>query len=134
MFDQAFETLRKTTDATIAMQQDLFRKWVNFWPGGSLAQPAWTEQVQKAYKQWTEFVAELVKKQRELFQTQFAAGLKSIEESYQMAEVKSPEALREKTVELWKKSFDCLRQAYEAQTSALQSAIGKWTELVTRGA
>src|SRR6516164_1053665 len=94
MFEQTFETLRRTTDATIQLQQEAFRKWVNLWPSMPVSQPVWGEQFCKARKQWTEFVADLVKKQREAFEAQFNAGLKGIEEAYKLAEVKSPEELR----------------------------------------
>ena len=133
MFEQTFETLRRATDATIQIQQEAFRKWVNLWPSMPVTQPVWSEQFYKAQKQWTEFVTELVKKQREVFEAQFNAGLKGIEEAYKLADVKSPEELRALAVELWKKTFDSVREAFEAQIKALQAAVGKWTELVTRG-
>jgi hypothetical protein len=133
MFEQTFETLRRTTDATIQLQQEAFRKWVNLWPSMPVSQPVWGEQFCKARKQWTEFVADLVKKQREAFEAQFNAGLKGIEEAYKLAEVKSPEELRTLAVELWKKTFDSVREAFEAQIKALQAAVSKWTELVASG-
>jgi hypothetical protein len=134
MFEPSFETLRKATEATIQIQQDAFRKWVSLWPGMPPVQPALGEQVQKAERQWTEFGNELVKQQREVLEAQYQAGLKAIEEAYKLAQVKSPEELRSVAIELWKKSFDSLRQVFEAQTKALQVAWAKWAELVTPGA
>ena len=134
MFDEVFDNLRKATEATLQVQQELFKKWATQWPGPSPAQPGWTDQIQKFQKKWTEFVAELLKKQRETLDAQFSAGLKRIEEAFHVAEAKDPEELRTRTIELWQKSFECLRQTYEAQVRDFQAAITKWTELITKGA
>ena len=87
-----------------------------------------------AQKKWAEFVTEQVKRQRETMEAQFSAGLKNIEEAFYLAEAKDPEELRTRTVELWQKSFDCLRKLYESQLRDFQAAAVKWTELVTRNA
>ena len=88
----------------------------------------------KLQKKWVEIVNELVKKQREVLETQFSAGLRNIEEAFHLAEVKNPEELRTKTIELWQKSFDCLRQTYEAQLRKFQTAVTRWVELMSKGA
>lgn len=134
MFEEVFENLRKATDSTIQVQQELFKKWASLWPGVPMAPTAWSEPVQKIQKKWAEIVNELVKKQREALETQFSAGLRNIEEAFHLAEVKNPEELRSKTVELWRKSFECLRQTYEAQIRDFQTAVTKWAELMTKGA
>jgi hypothetical protein len=133
MFEQTFEMLRTATDATLQIQQEAFRKWVTLWPALPVAQPVWGEQFARAQKQWTTFVAELVKKQRDVFEAQFHTGLKSIEQAHKLTDAKSPEELRALAVELWKKTFDSMRETFEAQMKALQAAVGKWTELVTTG-
>jgi hypothetical protein len=137
MFEPVFENLRKATEATIQMQQDLFKKWVNFWPGvpGIPTIPAvGAEPFIKFQKKWTEFIGEIVKKQRETLEAQFSAGLKNIEEAFKLADAKDPEELRTKTIELWQKSFECIRQLYDAQVRDFQAAVAKWTELVMKGA
>jgi hypothetical protein len=134
MFDEVFENLRKATDSTIQAQQELFKKWVSLWPGVPTSPAAWGEPVHKLQKKWAEIVGELVKKQREALEAQFSAGLRNIEEAFHLAEAKDPEELRAKTVELWQKTFDCLRQSYEAQVRDFQAAVTKWTELMTKGA
>src|SRR5260370_42205881 len=131
MFDAVFESLRKATDATMHMQQEMFKKWAGFWPG-PVAPGVFGEQAQKFPKKWAEIVGDIVKKQNELLETQFKAGLRNIEEAFRLAQAKDPEELRARTVELWQKSFECLRQAVEAQTRQLQAAVTKWTEMVTK--
>jgi hypothetical protein len=132
MYEKVFENLRKATEATVQAQQEMFRKWVGLWPGVPASPYAWGEQFQKIQKKWNQTVAELVKKQRESLEAQFSAGLKNIEESFRLAEAKDPEEFRAKTLELWSKSFDYLRQTAEAQLREFQAAIEKWTEIVTK--
>jgi hypothetical protein len=140
MFDQVFESLRKATEASIQVQQDLFKKWVSLWPGMPgvpgmpVAPAAGAEPYIKFQKKWAEFVAEVVKKQRETLEAHFSAGLRNIEEAFRLTDAKSPEEWRAKTVELWQKSFECIRQMYETQVRDLQAVVAKWTELVMKGA
>jgi hypothetical protein len=133
MFDQVLENLRKATESTVQMQHEMFRKWAGLWPGMPVTQPVWGEPVQKFQKKWAETVAALVKKQNESLETQFKAGLQSLEAAFRVAEAKDAEELRVKTLELWQKSFECLRQVYEAQTRDFQEAMTKWTELMMKG-
>jgi hypothetical protein len=134
MFDQVFESLRKATEASIQVQQDLFKKWVSMFPGMPGVPAAGAESFIKFPKKWAEFVGDVVKKQRETLEAQFSAGLRNIEEAFRPAEAKNPEELRAKTIELWQKSFECIRQMYEAQIRDFQDAAAKWTELVMKGA
>jgi len=130
MFEQVFDNLRLATESSIHLQQELFKKWVSVWPGLVPAPKGNGEKIQKAQKKWAEFVTDLVKKERETLEGQFSAGLKNIEEAFRLTEAKEPEELRAKTVELWQKSIDCMRQTYEAQMRDFQAAVVKWTELV----
>jgi hypothetical protein len=134
MFEQAFDTLRTATEANIHMQQELYKKWIGMWPGVPVPPNGGGDKFIKFQKKWAEYVAELVKKQRETLEGQFSAGLKNIEEAFRLGEAKDPEELRAKTVELWQKSFECLRQMYEAQMRDFQAATIKWTELLLKGA
>jgi hypothetical protein len=134
MFEQVFENLRQATDATIQTQAEIYKKWAGLWPTVPGSPPTWGEQAQKFHKKWSAFVNELVKKQHETLEVQYAAGLRNIEEAFQLAEIKDLEELRTKTLELWQKSFEALREVYEAQVRDFQSAVGKWTELMTKGA
>ncbi len=131
MFEQVFENLRKATEASIQMQQDLFKKWASLWPG---MPTVGGEPLSKFQKKWAEAVGELAKKQRETLETQFSAGLRNIEEAFHLPQAKDPEELRARAIELWQKSFECLRQFTEAQVRDFQSAVVKWSELVGKGA
>lgn len=137
MFDQVFDTLRKASESTFQAQQDLFKKWVGQWPGvpsSPAAGVAGNEQFVKFQKKWLESVAEMVKKQRETLETQFAAGYHHLEEAFRLTEIKDPEELRTKTLALWQKTFECLKQAYENQIKEFQATAAKWAEMHVKGA
>jgi len=132
MFDQVFESLRKATESSVAMQQEMFKKWIALWPGIPASAFPFGEP-QKFQKKWVEMVGELLKQRNETLEAQFKTGLRNIEEAFHLAEAKDPEELRKKTVELWQKTFEYLRQASEAQLRDFQNAIAKWAELMTKG-
>src|SRR5262249_24453758 len=91
MFEQVFENLRTVTEAKLQMEQELMKKGVGMWPGLPAPPHGGADQVLKAQKKWVEFMAELVKKQREVMEGQFSAGMKNIEDAFRLAEVKNPE-------------------------------------------
>jgi hypothetical protein len=132
MFEQVFESLRKASNSAIEVQQEMFKRWVSLWPGMNGSPPAFGDP-QTLQKKWMEVGGELIKKQRETLEAQFGAGMRNIEEAFHLAEVQNAEELRAKTVELWRKTFDCLRQTYEAQTRDFQAAVARWTELMMKG-
>jgi len=133
MFDQVFNSLRKVSDSVIEMQQEMIKKWIGLWPGAAAFPPVNTDPV-KIRTKWMEVTTELIKKQRETLEAQFSAGVQNIEEAFHLPDAKDAEEMRAKTVELWKKTFDCLKQTYEAQSRDFQAAVAKWTDLMTKGA
>jgi hypothetical protein len=134
MFELVFDNFKKATEFGLQFQQEAFKKWVGLWPGVPAIPGTIPEQAQKFQKKWAEFYEETLKRQREVLQAQFQAGLKSIEEAFRLPEARDPAELRAKTVELWQKVFETLHQAYEAQVRDFQSLAARWTEMVTKPA
>jgi hypothetical protein len=134
MFNPIFDCLQKATESTIRMQEQMLKNWVSLWPGHPAAPSAGTEQVSNFQKKWVESMTDLVKKQGEALETQFKAGLRNLEDVFRLAEARDPEELRRKTVELWQKAFDSLRQCSEAQANNFQTAVARWTDLMMKGA
>ena len=132
MFTNVMDNFRQATESTVHMQQELFKQWISLWPFPSPVAPPWGEQVQQFQKKWSEALNELVKKQAEVTEVQFKAGLQNIEKAFQLAAAKSPEELRTKSLELWQQCFDNLKQVYEAQLRGFESAMEKWTKLMTK--
>jgi hypothetical protein len=132
MFGQVFDNMAKVTGATVTIQQDIFKKWFSMWPNipGFQPDPGSAEQVEKFQKRWAATVSELLKRHRELTETQFKAGMENIEKAFQIGEAKTPEEIRAKTIELWQKCFDYMRQTTEAQIRETQVATQKWFELL----
>jgi hypothetical protein len=131
-FDQMFETFRKAAESTLEVQQNLFRQWTVAWPGFPKVQPPWTEQFQQFCKEWTEATAELTRKNLQICERQYKAGLELLENAFRTGEVKDPAEQRQKMTELWQKSFECLKELAETQMKSLQTAVEKWTELAKK--
>ena len=134
MFDNVFESLRKATEETVHLQQEMLKKWVSFWPEFPSATGPWAGQVQQFQKKWAQTVNDLLKRQRETAEAQFEAGLKNIDKAFRLYDVKNAEELRTKTSELWQQCFNSLRQAFEAQLRDCQTAMVKCVELMTKTA
>ena len=137
MFEQVYDSLRTATESSIHMQQEMFKTWIGMWPGVPAMGNGGGEpfkKYQKFQQKWAEFVADMVKKQREVMEAQFSAGLKNIEEAFRLGEIKDPEEVRAKTIELWQKSFESVRKLFETQLRDVQAAMAKWTELMTKEA
>jgi broad specificity phosphatase PhoE len=131
MFSQVMESMAKVTGATVAMQQEMFKKWFSMWPGMATYPPANAEQVERFQKRWADTVSELFRRQRDVTETQFKAGIQNIEAAFKVGEAKNAEEVRARAIELWQKCFDNLRQASEAQLRETQVAVEKWFELMT---
>lgn len=134
MFTQVLESMGKVTGATVSMQQEMFKKWIGMWPGVS-GQPNFpqfnAEQAERFQKKWAETVSEQIRRQKEVIEAQFKTGMENIDKAFRIGEAKNPEEARAQAVELWRKCFDGLRQAYETQLRETQIAMEKWFELMT---
>jgi hypothetical protein len=140
MFDQVLENLRKATDSTIQIQQEMFRQWFQQWtqvPGiptpGTLLTSGVTDQVHAFQRKWSETVTDLQTKHRETLDSQYRAGIRTIEDAFRVGEAKDPAQFRKLTEELWRQSFDCLKTAMEAQLHNFQAAMEKGFEVVSQG-
>jgi hypothetical protein len=138
MFDQVFDNFRKATETTLQAQQDLFRHWVSQFPMYSMAPAApsspteATKQVWTFQKQWADSVVTLMTKHCETLDAQYRAGIKATEDALRTTDAKSPEEFLRLTEELWRKSFEVLKQTIENQLRNFQIAIEKWSELMTQ--
>ena len=140
MFDQVLDNLRKATDSTIQIQQEMFRQWFQLWaevpgiptPGTVLASNV-NDQVQAFQRKWSQTVTEMLDKHRETLDSQYRAGIRTIEDAFRVGEAKDPAQFRKLTEELWRSSFDCLKTAMEAQLREFQAAAEKALEAVSKG-
>jgi hypothetical protein len=138
MFEQVFDSFRKASETTLQAQQDLFHQWMSQWPRFPMdsAAPAGkdvvTEQARSFQKQWADTATALMTKHCEALDAQYRAGIRTIEDALRTTEAKSPEEFRRLTEELWRKSFEVLKQTIENQIRDFQIAVEKWSELMTQ--
>lgn len=131
MFDQVFESLQKATESSVKLQQEMFHKWVEAFPAASSTFPSPPDAVAEWRKKWEDTATEMLKRQKELVDNNYEAGIKALEEIFEVVEAKSAEEYQRKVVELYQKSFDSLRQLSEAQLKEFKAATEKWSEVMT---
>src|SRR5262249_24375299 len=110
------------------------KAWIKLWPGIPTSTHSWGEQVQQFQKKWAKTIGDMIKQHKDATEAHFKAGLHNIEKAFQVGEAKAAEEKRAKSVELWQKCFEDLRQVYEAQLRGFETVIEKWTELTTKSA
>ncbi|MGF1581051.1 MAG: hypothetical protein ACFCD0_16930 [Gemmataceae bacterium] len=132
MFSKVFENLRKATETNVRMQQQIFQRWMSLWPG--ITETSSMEKghvdVEKLQKQWAEALNDMLKRQREVYQTSFQLGQENVEKALALGEAKTIEELQAKTKELWLKCLDSLRETNETQVREFVAATEKWLDLV----
>jgi hypothetical protein len=134
VFEQAFDNLRKTAEANLEMQQELFRQWGANWPGFPQPQNAWVERAQKFQKEWAKTVKELLTKHREILDEQYQLALDSLDEAFRVAQSSDPQDFAKKCEALCKKSLEIMREAGELQVKETQEALNKWIGLAVKAA
>ena len=131
MFDQVFSNLQNATESSIKMQQEMFQKWVEAFPGASAQVPMGGDALSQWRHKWETIVAESLKQQKELVDRNYEAGIKALEDIFAVEDAKSPQEYQQKVTELYRKSFESLRQLSEAQMTEFKSATEKWSELMS---
>jgi len=131
MFDQVVSNLQKATESSIKMQQEMFQKWVEGFPGAPMQVPTASDAMTQWRQKWESLVADSLKRQKELVDKNYEAGIKALEDIFAVEESKSPQEYQQKVTELYRKSFDSLRQLSEAQMEEFKSAAQKWSELMS---
>ena len=147
MFDMILDNYRKATESTMKLQQEMLRNWTTQWPhmfgisstgvpfaGSSMPGSEWLEKFSAAQKKWGETVIEMLHKHRETLDSQYKAGIRTIEDAFKVGEAKDPQQFRKLTEELWKHSFECLNTMVESQMRDVQAAMQKWYEVASKSA
>jgi len=132
VFEQVFDNLRKTTEASIEMQQDLFRQWGTQWPGFPQPQNIWLERVQKFQKEWSKTATESMNKHRKVLDDQYRMVIDSLRDAFHVAESIDPLEYRQRCEELCRKSLECMRETTEVQMHETQEALNKWLALAVK--
>jgi hypothetical protein len=128
-FERTFENVRKAAESAIKMQQDMVDQWTKMWPAMAQSKDDWAARMHKFQKEWTGAVANLTRKQRELWEEQLRAGMESLADTCRLASSKDPAELREGFESQFRKTMDIIKTTSETQIRYFQEAMQKWIEL-----
>ncbi len=134
VFEQAFDSVRKTAESSLEMQQELFRQWGANWPGVIQPQNAWVERAQKFQKDWAKTVKELLTQHREVLDEQYQLAMDSLEEAFRVAQSSDPQEYAKRCESLCKKALEVLREVGELQVKETQETLNKWIGLAVKAA
>jgi hypothetical protein len=125
MLDQLLDSVRKATESSFQIQQDMLKHWSQQWLlAPSAAAGASTEWGRAFQKRWFEFAIEMMNKHRESLDATYKMGIEVLEQTLHATEAKSPEEQRRIAEELWRKVLDTVKAQNETQFQDFQ----KWTE------
>jgi hypothetical protein len=134
LFEEVFDNLRKTAEANLEMQQELFRKWTANWTGFPQPQNAWVERAQRLQKDWAKTVKEVLVKHREVLDEQYRLALDSLEEAFRVVQSTDPQEFAKRCEVLCRKTIEVMRDTTELQAKEIQEAFAKWIDLTTKTA
>jgi hypothetical protein len=132
LFEDVFDNVRKTAEANLEMQQELFRKWTSNWTGLPQPQNAWVERAQSLQKDWAKTVKEVLVKHREVLDEQYRLALDSLEEAFRVVQSTDPQEFAKRCEALCRKTIEVMRDTTELQAKEIQDAFTKWIDLATK--
>lgn len=128
MFDQLFDSFRKTSESALQAQQDLMKRWMNAWPSLPGNTPAAADDFGGTQKRWLESMTEFLNMHRALIDSTYKSGIEVIESAFRVTEARSPEDYRRLMEEVWRKMSETIKSQSDLQLREFQSASDKWTK------
>jgi hypothetical protein len=130
MFDQLIDGVRKASESSLQMQQEMFKHWTKLFSGAAAeAQPP-ADFGRGSQKRWLELGVEMLNRHREAVDTIYRSGIQLIEQTFQVSDAKSPDDYRRMVEELWRKLFDLQKEQSESQFRDFQTFYEKSAALV----
>jgi hypothetical protein len=130
MFEQIIDGVRKASESSLQMQQEMLRSWSRMWafvpPGGAVGAQDWGRGSQK---RWIELGLEMLHKHREGLDATYKAGIQLIEQTFHAGEAKSVEDYRRVVEDLWRKLFELQKSQAESQLRDFQAWYEKASSL-----
>jgi hypothetical protein len=135
MFDQFMDGIRRASESSFQMQQEMFRQWTRLFT----SMPAMPTGVggdwgRASQKRWVDLGVEMMHKHREALDTTYKAGIEIIQQSFTVGEARSAEDYRRMMEDLWRKLFELQKQQAESQFRDFQTLYDKSATLVQEGA
>ncbi|QDU56819.1 hypothetical protein [Aeoliella mucimassa] len=132
VYDEVFNNFRKAAESNLKMQQEVFRHWGSMWPGFPTPQAAWVDKVRDFQHEWVRTISDIARKHRVSLDQQYQMALESLEEALRVSESSNPEEFRRRIEQMFRKTFECVREISETQLNEFQEAVHKWSELTTK--
>ena len=130
MLATVFEELRKASETSMQMQQEMFRHWgqqlLSLTPNSAGSSGEFGKNFQK---RWSELAVEGLRKQREALDSVYESGIQLVEQTARASEARSAQELGQMFEEFWRKSLDNLKEQSESQFREFQSWVEKSFEM-----
>ena len=130
MFDQLIDGVRKASESSLQMQQEMFKNWTRLFSGQATDAGGQAEWGRASQKRWAELCVEMLNRHREALDSTYKAGIQIIEQSFHVTEAKSPDDSRRMIEDLWRKLFDLQKAQSESQFRDFQTFYEKSAALV----
>ena len=132
MFDQLIDGVRKASESSLQMQQEMFKHWTRLFSGPmhEAAQGAQADWGRGSQKRWMELGVEMLNRHREAIDAIYKSGIQIIEQTFHVAEAKSADDYRRMVEDLWRKLFELQKEQSESQFRDFQSFYEKSAALV----
>ena len=132
MFEQIMDGVRRASESSLQMQQEMLRGMSRLWsfspPGGPMAGAQ--DMGRGAQKRWLELALEVLNRHREGLDSMYKSGIQLIEQAFHVGEVKSPEDYRRTVEDLWRKLFELQKTQAESQLRDFQTIYDKSATIV----
>jgi len=125
MFDQLIDGVRKASESSMQMQQEMFKNWTKLFSGQGAAAGAPAEWGRASQKRWAELCVEMLNRHREALDGTYKSGIQIIEQTFHVTEAKSADDYRRMVEDLWRKLFDLQKAQSESQFRDFQTFYEK---------
>ena len=94
MFDQLIDGVRKASESSLQMQQEMFRHWTRLFTAPGQEAAAQADWGRGSQKRWLEQGLEMLNRHREALDAIYKSGIQIIEQTFHVAEAKSADDVR----------------------------------------
>jgi hypothetical protein len=130
MFDQLIDGVRKASESSLQMQQELFKNWTRLFTAPAQEAGAQADWGRGSQKRWLELGVEMLNRHREAIDNIYKSGIQIIEQTFHVSEARSADDYRRMVEDLWRKLFDLQKEQSEAQFRDFQTFYEKSAALV----
>jgi hypothetical protein len=131
MFEQIFDSVRKASESSVQLQQEMMKQWTQNWMAmPTQASGGATDWGRGFQKRWGDLTLELLNKHRESIDGMYASAISIIEQSFRVSEARSADDYRRLVEDLSRRLFELFKEQSEAQFRDFQKWSAKSAEIV----